>query len=114
MMPPEMTATKAPIIIRISSEVPVLMVTSMNCLQSQIISRPNATRPIPATMRTSILSRIPRVFCQNQAKYFFILENQSDLFPVGHDLRDVAEGLRFLHIIFLTDGISQLFRGKVV
>ena len=113
MMPPLITATKAAIISRISSFEPVRMVTSMNCLQSHTISSPNATRPMPATMRTSILSRMPRVFCQSQTKYFFILVNQSDLFPIGYGLRNVAERLRFLHIVFLADGISQLFWGKI-
>ena len=114
MMPALIVATKATIISKISSVVPVRMVTSMNCLQSHTISSPNPTRPMPATMRTSILSRIPRVFCQIQIRYFFILKNQSNLFPVGQNLRDVTQSLRLLHIVLLTDGISQLFRGKVV
>lgn len=113
MMPPIMTATMATIINRMSSEVPVRMVTSINRLQSHTISSPNATRPMPATMRTNILSRMPRVFCQSQTKYFFILADDANFFPDSHDLLNVTQSLRPLHIIFLADGISQLLRGKV-
>ena len=69
-MPTIMTAISVATIVRMSSRLPVRMVTSMNRLQSHTISSPSDTRPMPDTVRTIIFSRMPRVFCHIQKTYF--------------------------------------------
>ncbi len=53
-----------------SSVVPVRIVTSMNCLLSQIIIRPSITCVIPATMRTRVFHRMPAMLRHIQTMYF--------------------------------------------
>ena len=79
--PPTTVTTSHTTIRNTSSTLPMRIVTSMKRLLSHTISRPSNTCPIPATMRTTILQRMPRVLCHSHNTYLTSQESLSDRHP---------------------------------